>query len=67
MKIGVYGGSFNPCHLVHKKIVLTLLKRQGFDRIILLPTGNFYKKSSNKNNKFREIKGAVKKVLSKNE
>ncbi len=46
MKIGVYGGSFNPCHLVHKKIVLTLLERQGFDRIILLPTGNFYKKSN---------------------
>ena len=35
MKIGVYGGSFNPCHLVHKKIVLTLLERQGFDYISL--------------------------------
>lgn len=46
MKIGVYGGSFNPCHLVHKQIVLTLLEKYGFDRIILLPTGNFYKKSN---------------------
>ncbi|MDE6656130.1 MAG: nicotinate-nicotinamide nucleotide adenylyltransferase, partial [Anaeroplasmataceae bacterium] len=46
MKIGVYGGSFNPCHIVHKEIVLTLLKEYGFDRIILLPTGNFYKKSN---------------------
>ncbi|MDE6241958.1 MAG: nicotinate (nicotinamide) nucleotide adenylyltransferase [Anaeroplasmataceae bacterium] len=46
MKIGVYGGSFNPCHLVHKQIVLTLLEQYDFDRIILLPTGNFYKKSN---------------------
>ncbi|MDE5546233.1 MAG: nicotinate (nicotinamide) nucleotide adenylyltransferase [Anaeroplasmataceae bacterium] len=46
MKIGVYGGSFNPCHLVHKQIVLNLLDNYGFDRIILLPTGNFYKKSN---------------------
>ena len=46
MKIGVYGGSFNPCHLVHKQIVLRLLKEYGFERIVLLPTGNFYKKSN---------------------
>ncbi|MDE6407241.1 MAG: nicotinate (nicotinamide) nucleotide adenylyltransferase, partial [Anaeroplasmataceae bacterium] len=46
MKIGVYGGSFNPCHIVHKQIVLTLLEQYGFDRIVLLPTGNFYKKSN---------------------
>ncbi|MCM1131007.1 MAG: nicotinate (nicotinamide) nucleotide adenylyltransferase [Roseburia sp.] len=46
MKIGVYGGSFNPCHLVHKQIVLNLLENYGFDRIVLLPTGNFYKKSN---------------------
>ncbi len=46
MKIGVYGGSFNPCHLVHKQIVLNLLENYAFDRIVLLPTGNFYKKSN---------------------
>lgn len=46
MKIGVYGGSFNPCHLAHKKIVLCLLQEYGFERIVLLPTGNFYKKSN---------------------
>lgn len=46
MKIGVYGGSFNPCHLAHKEIVLRLLKDYGFERIVLLPTGNFYKKSN---------------------
>lgn len=46
MRIGVYGGSFNPCHLMHKKLVLKLLDDNVFDRIIILPTGNFYKKSN---------------------
>ncbi len=46
MKIGVYGGSFNPCHLMHKQIVEVLLDRNIFDCIIILPTGNFYKKSN---------------------
>lgn len=46
MKIGVYGGSFNPCHLAHKQIVLRLLEEYGFDRIVLLPTGNYYKKTN---------------------
>ncbi|MDE7264287.1 MAG: nicotinate (nicotinamide) nucleotide adenylyltransferase [Anaeroplasmataceae bacterium] len=46
MKIGVYGGSFNPCHLAHKEIVLKLLQDYNFERIVLLPTGNFYKKSN---------------------
>lgn len=46
MKIGVFGGSFNPCHLMHKEIVLELLNRNILDRIIILPTGNFYKKEN---------------------
>ncbi|MDE5714856.1 MAG: nicotinate (nicotinamide) nucleotide adenylyltransferase, partial [Anaeroplasmataceae bacterium] len=46
MKIGVYGGSFNPCHLMHKQIVLSLLEKNIFDRIIVLPTGNFYNKKN---------------------
>lgn len=46
MKIGIYGGSFNPCHLMHKELVFTLLERNYFDRIIILPTGNYYKKRS---------------------
>ncbi|MDE5868059.1 MAG: nicotinate-nicotinamide nucleotide adenylyltransferase, partial [Anaeroplasmataceae bacterium] len=46
MKIGVFGGSFNPCHVMHKEIVLELLERQILDRIIILPTGNFYKKEN---------------------
>ena len=46
MKIGVYGGSFNPCHLAHKKLVEELLNRNIFDRIVIIPTGNYYNKSN---------------------
>lgn len=46
MRIGVYGGSFNPCHLMHKKLVNKLLDNNYFDRIIIIPTGNYYRKSN---------------------
>ncbi len=46
MKIGVFGGSFNPCHQMHKEIVLKILELNYVDRIVILPTGNFYKKSN---------------------
>ena len=46
MKIGVYGGCFNPCHLMHKRLVDELLNTNYFDRIIILPTGDFYNKSN---------------------
>ena len=46
MKIGVYGGSFNPCHLMHKRLVTSLLDNNYFDRIIIIPTGNYYRKSN---------------------
>ena len=46
MKIGVYGGSFNPIHLMHKEIVISLLDKGYLDHINILPTGNYYKKSN---------------------
>jgi len=46
MKIGVYGGSFNPIHLMHEEIVKNVLDRGYVDRVIILPTGNYYKKSN---------------------
>ena len=46
MKIGVYGGSFNPIHLMHTKIVKNLLDKGYVDKIVILPTGNYYKKSN---------------------
>ena len=45
MKIGIYGGSFNPCNLGHKRVVEKLLEK-FFDKVIVLPTGNYYRKSN---------------------
>ena len=54
MKIGVYGGCFNPCHLMHKELVNSLLNNNYFDRIIILPTGDFYNKSNLLKGEIRE-------------
>ena len=44
MKIGVFGGSFNPPHLFHKKMVDYLLENKYVDKVIIVPTGDNYKK-----------------------
>ncbi len=45
MKIGIFGGSFNPPHKMHEEIVLELLKKGILDRVICVPTGDYYKKN----------------------
>ncbi len=44
MKIGIFGGCFNPPHKMHKKIALNLIKNDYLDKIIFVPTGNLYQK-----------------------
>ncbi len=44
MKIGIFGGSFNPPHKMHKKIALKLIQKSYVDQIIYVPTGNKYQK-----------------------
>ncbi len=44
MKIGIFGGSFNPPHKMHKKIALELIKNGYVDQVIYVPTGNKYNK-----------------------
>ena len=44
MRIGIFGGSFNPPHKVHKKIATSLVKYGYLDKVIFVPTGNRYKK-----------------------
>ena len=44
MKIGIYGGSFNPPHKMHKAIVDEILKKGYVDKIIVVPTADNYKK-----------------------
>ncbi len=44
MKIGVFGGCFNPPHKSHKQLSELLLENGYVDEIIFVPTGDFYPK-----------------------
>ena len=44
MRIGVFGGSFNPPHLMHLNIAKDLLRLKYLDKVIFVPTGNKYNK-----------------------
>ncbi|HIT10290.1 MAG TPA: nicotinate (nicotinamide) nucleotide adenylyltransferase [Candidatus Onthousia faecigallinarum] len=43
MKIGIFGGSFNPPHKKHKEIAQELIRKHYVDKIIFVPTGAKYK------------------------
>lgn len=45
MRIGVYVGSFNPVHKGHKNIIDCLLNNDYVDKVIVIPTGNYWDKS----------------------
>lgn len=47
MKIGIFGGSFNPPHKIHLKIAKTLLDKGYAEKIIFVPTGNKYSYKNN--------------------
>ena len=38
LKIAVFGGSFDPVHIAHKKVVQAALKNLDIDKIIIVPT-----------------------------
>ena len=40
MKIGLFGGAFNPFHNGHLAIARTAMKEAKLDRLIFIPTGN---------------------------
>ncbi len=44
MRIGIFGGCFNPPHQMHKDIALNLIKNNYLNKVIYVPTGNFYNK-----------------------
>lgn len=44
MKIGVYVGIFNPVHKGHIKIVKHLIKNKYVDKVLIIPTGNYWNK-----------------------
>lgn len=45
MKIGIFGGSFNPPHKMHESIASQLIERKIIDKVIFVPTSNFYPKA----------------------
>ncbi len=38
LKIGIFGGSFDPVHMGHVKLVRLLIRREALDRVIIIPT-----------------------------
>ena len=44
MKIGIFGGSFNPPHNMHKNIALDLINNGYVDKVIYIPVGDNYNK-----------------------
>jgi len=45
MKIGIFGGCFNPPHKMHKNIAIELINNNYLDKVIYVPTGNKYNKT----------------------
>lgn len=46
MKVGIYIGSFNPPHKGHIKIINYLLNNKYVDKILVIPTGNYWHKQN---------------------
>lgn len=46
MKIGIYGGTFNPIHNGHIKLAENAKRIYQLDKVIFLPSGNSYMKSN---------------------
>ena len=40
MKIGLFGGAFNPVHNGHMTVAREAIKSVGLDKVIFIPTGN---------------------------
>lgn len=47
MRIGIFGGSFNPPHKMHEDIARELIEANLLDKIIFVPTGSKYKYKNN--------------------
>ena len=44
MKLGIYMGSFNPVHLGHIKVINYLLENKYVDKVLVVPTLNYWNK-----------------------
>ena len=61
MKIGIFGGCFNPPHNMHKKIGLELLQKKYVDKLVYVPTGNHYSKKDliDANDRYKMIRQMI--------
>lgn len=46
MRIGIYVGSFNPVHLGHIKVINYLLDHNYVDKVLVIPTLNYWDKNN---------------------
>lgn len=46
MKIGFFGGSFNPPSCVHIKLANKIIDEYNLDKVIFVPVGDYYEKES---------------------
>lgn len=53
MRIGVYVGCFNPIHNGHKHVMDYLLKNNILDKILIIPTGDYWEKRNLLDVKYR--------------
>ena len=47
MKIGIFGGSFNPPHNMHTEIADYMIKQHYVDKVVFVPTGSKYAYKNN--------------------
>lgn len=47
MKIGIFGGSFNPPHNMHTDIANYIINQQYVDKVVFVPTGSKYAYKNN--------------------
>lgn len=46
MKLGFFGGSFNPPTIAHYNLINQALKQYNFDKVFFVPVNDYYKKAN---------------------
>lgn len=46
MRLGFFGGSFNPPSYIHINLAKTLIREYNLDKVIFVPVGNYYEKEN---------------------